>query len=194
MNDVVEQVAVEADPPRVGERLRALRKERGLSLGEVAKGTDISASFLSLVETGQSDITLGRLMRLVRFYGIRVADLLPEPPASDPRIVRGYERQQVRSPGEGIDVFLLTQDTARTMMPIITVFDPGGQNTEFSAHEGEEFVHVLEGAILIELEGEEQILLREGDSAYYRADVPHSFRNIADGQTRLLEVLTPPIL
>jgi transcriptional regulator with XRE-family HTH domain len=176
----------------VGHQLRAVRKERGFSLGQVAEATGVSRSFLSLVETGRSDITLGRLMRLVQFYEIRISDLLPEPPTADPRVVRVYERKRISSPGEGIDVFLLARDTDRLMMPIISVFEPGGENTEHNIHAGEEFVHVIEGALMIELAGEERIILREGDSAYYEADRPHRLRNIADGTTRLLEVLSPP--
>src|SRR5262245_37861498 len=180
-----------ASRSQVGAQLRSLRKERGLSLEQVADATGVSRSFLSLVETGRSDITLGRLMRLVQFYEIRISDLLPEPPSSDPRVVRAYERKRVSSPNEGIDVYLLTHDTDRVMMPILTVFEPGGENTEHNVHAGEEFVHVIEGALLIELD-EERIILREGDSAYYRADRPHLMRNVGEGATRLLEVMTPP--
>src|SRR4051812_28348017 len=53
----------------LGAALRGLRRARRLSLQDVAEATAISASFLSLVETGKSDITIGRLVRLVEFYG-----------------------------------------------------------------------------------------------------------------------------
>ena len=46
----------------LGARLRELRRSRGVSLAEVAEGTGISASFLSTVEKGKSDITVSRLM------------------------------------------------------------------------------------------------------------------------------------
>jgi transcriptional regulator with XRE-family HTH domain len=66
-----------ADPDlkRLGGRLRRLRRERGLSLGEVAKATEISASFLSHIENGKSDITFMRLERLVALYGASLMDL-----------------------------------------------------------------------------------------------------------------------
>lgn len=57
--------------------MRALRRTRGLSLADVGEATRISPSFLSLVEKGKSDITIGRLVRLVEFYGISINDLLP---------------------------------------------------------------------------------------------------------------------
>ena len=58
----------------LGGALRALRRERKLSLGDVSSATGISASFLSLVENGKSDITVGRLMRLAGFYDDRPAE------------------------------------------------------------------------------------------------------------------------
>ena len=58
----------------LGRRLRELRTSRKLSLAEVAEATSMSPSFLSVVENGQSDITVSRLMRLVQWYGVSVSD------------------------------------------------------------------------------------------------------------------------
>src|SRR3954471_20515085 len=61
----------------LGLRLRQLRLARSLSLAEVAQATNISASFLSLVENGRSDVSIGRLTRLVQFYGVSLSDVIP---------------------------------------------------------------------------------------------------------------------
>ena len=61
----------------LGARLKSVRRARRLSLAEVSEATDVSASFLSLVENDKSDIAIGRLVRLIEFYGISIADLLP---------------------------------------------------------------------------------------------------------------------
>ena len=61
--------------PNLGTKLRALRSDRGNSIAEVSDATGISASFLSLVENGRSDIAIGRLMRLIDFYGVGLATL-----------------------------------------------------------------------------------------------------------------------
>ena len=175
----------------VGRKLRGLRRERELSLAQVAEGTDISPSFLSLVENGKSDITFSRLIRLLDFYGISFADLMPERDSSDPVVVRAEERRHVYSPAEGIDVFLLAPDTDRAMMPIVSIYEPGSEYAAYVTHEGEEFILVLEGAIELELEGSERVVLGSGDSAYYTADRSHSFRNASEGPTRLFAVITP---
>jgi quercetin dioxygenase-like cupin family protein len=173
-----------------------LRKERGLSLSEVAGSTQISASFLSLVENGRSDITVGRLTRLLRFYDVPITELLPSGArAAESHVVRREEQQLIHSPAEGIDVYLLVHDHAKTMMAMLLTFEPAARLAEYGRHPGEEFVHVLEGELLLELEGMESTVLRAGDSAYYRGEHPHSFTNAkSDQPLQLICVDSPPPL
>lgn len=177
----------------VGYRLRELRQERGLSLGEVSESTGISTSFLSLVETGRSDITLGRLMRLVKFFDTSVEELLPQVPSLDASLVREEDRLFVPSPAEGMDVYLLSPDTERTMMPLIVHFAPSAGLAEYASHEGEEFLHVIEGALQVTVDGE-SVTIGEGDSFYFSAEHPHSLKNVSDGTTRIFAVVSPPSL
>lgn len=177
----------------VGERLRALRQERGLSLAEVAEETGISTSFLSLVETGRSDITLGRLMTLVKFYDTSVDELLPEAGPPGASLVRVADRLHVISPAEGMDVYLLSPDTERTMMPIICGFEPDAGLAEYASHEGEEFLHVIEGALEVTVDGR-ATRLEKGDSFYFGAESPHTLRNVSDGRTEIFAVVSPPSL
>ena len=178
--------------PDLGERLRVLRAERRLSLSAVSEGTGISASFLSLVEKGTSDITIGRLVRLVAFYGVRVTDLIPDTEHREAHVVRRGEQRHLYSRVEGLDVHLLTPDTERAMMPVVADFAAGGESAEFSSHPGEEFIHVLEGTIRIELEGLEPIVLEAGDTAYYRSDRPHKLANGGAAQARFVGAVSPP--
>lgn len=184
-----------APPSTLGTALRALRQTRRLPLSDVADATGVSASFLSLVENGRSDITIGRLTRLVDFYGVTINDLLPPPRGEDADVVREEDARQLHSPDEGIDVYLLTSGTGtdRTMMPMLLVFEPGAGLAELGHHRGEEFVHVLEGELLLEVEGSATRTLRAGDSAYYAGDRPHLFRNGSDAERlRLICIDSPP--
>jgi transcriptional regulator with XRE-family HTH domain len=177
----------------VGERLRELRKERGLSLAEVAEATGISTSFLSLVETGRSDITLRRLMALVQFYETSVEELLPEPAPRDSSRVRAEDRRHVASPDEGMDVYLLSPDTKRTMMPLLVNFAPGAGQIELAEHEGEEFLHVIEGALEVVVDGA-TTTLAAGDSFYFAAERAHLLRNASPTATKIFAVVSPPSL
>lgn len=178
--------------PHLGRRLREERKRRGHSLAAVAAATQISTSFLSLVEQGKSDITISRLLRVLRFLGLKLNEVLPDAVSTDSVVLRRGEHRHLYSPAEGIDMFLLAPDTNRAMMPLLGVFGPSGRLAENAAHEGEEFLYVVEGAIELEFEGREHIVLRRGDSAYYRGEMPHTYRNSGRGRARLLGVVTPP--
>ena len=181
----------------LGARLKSVRTARRLSLAEVSEATDVSASFLSLVENDKSDITIGRLVRLIEFYGISIADLLPGEAASGyPDVVASADRRMLHSQSEGIDVYLLTSMTRdRQMMPLEVLIEPGARLAEYGRHPGEEWVHVLDGRLRLELEGAEPRILHPGDSAYYPSERPHLFVNDdADRPLRLICVDTPPTM
>src|ERR1700742_5119891 len=154
------------DFKRLGARLRAARRQRGLSLSEVAGATDMSASFLSHVENGKGDITFMRLRRLVVLYGMQLVDLVAAPHPADERVVRASERQDITGDQEDIAVFLLAPDSKRSMMPILCIFERGAGSAEPLRIESEEFLHVIHGALEITFDDGEEIRLAEGDSIY----------------------------
>src|SRR3954451_14814234 len=82
-----EPAEAEDEQAQLGRELRAHRQERGLSLKQVAEATGISVSFLSLVESGGSDITFRRLRRLLRLYGKTPSDVLAGAPDSRGTVV-----------------------------------------------------------------------------------------------------------
>ena len=182
-------------PDGLGASLRSARRSRSLSLGAVATATGISTSFLSLVENGKSDITIGRLVRLVSFYGVPLADLLPAVPPAEPDIIRKSEQRTLPSATEGIAFRLLAPDTRGSMMPMVVEFEPSAHLAEFGHHAGEEFVHVMQGRLELQLAGSAPRILKAGDSAYYSAERPHLFRNASDTtRLRIMCVGSPPNL
>jgi transcriptional regulator with XRE-family HTH domain len=176
----------------LGAALRSARRARGLSLAQVAAATDISRSLLSLIETGRNDVTIGRLIRLSELYGVHVSDLLSAEPPPDHVVVRADERRHLPMPEEGLDLHLLTPDSNRAFLPFIATFVPGSGAAEGVKHPGEEFVHVLEGKLRLEVDGAEPVVLEEGDSAYYNSDRAHRWSNAGSGLLRLLSVAGPP--
>jgi transcriptional regulator with XRE-family HTH domain len=170
----------------LGQRLRTLRRERRLSLNDVASATGISPSFISHIENGRSDITIGRLLRLAGFYDVDVSKLLPVEPEVEPHVIRAGHHTVLHSSAEGLDVFLLAPDLQHNMMPCLTVYQEGGKTNDFFSSKGENLLYVLEGEVTVDFEDGEQIILRTGDTAYYRTDRPHTFANAGAGRARLL--------
>lgn len=64
--------------PALGRRLKALRLNRGLSLKEVGAETGVSPSFISMVETGRNDLSVGRLLVLADCYGVGLDEIVAE--------------------------------------------------------------------------------------------------------------------
>lgn len=181
--------------PELGARLREIRRDRGLSIAEVAEATGISRSFLSLVETGRSEITIGRLIRLVNEYHVHVGEFLEGLSSrGSTDLVRHGQRRHIRSAEEGLDVWLLAPDEQRSMLPMLVEFAPGGGLAEMGRHEGEEFVHVIEGELVVELEGRPPLLLGVGDTAWYAGNTGHELRNESESTTRAIAVMAPPNL
>lgn len=158
--------------PALGRQLRELREQAGLGLVDVAKKCGVSKSFLSLVETGQSDLSVNRFLRICEFYGVKPSAVLQGEAAGS---ITG-EAPHFFSPSEGSEIISLRPPGAGSaLLPALTVYSPGARTEEFS-HAGEEFVFVIEGRIRLVLDGR-KIMLKERDSYYFSAETPHRFEN-----------------
>lgn len=185
--------SVAAEEVLVGPRLRAIREARGLSLADVATATGVSRSFLSMVEKGESDIAFGRLHRLVSYYGIHFSDLAPPPPQDIPGLVRAGSEQHLSSLGEGIELHLLAPDTEREFTPLLSILAPGAETTEWEGHDGEEFMHVIDGTVEMSLEGQAPVTLEKGDSLHFSGREGRAIRNPTRREARLFVVIWPPL-
>lgn len=179
--------------PALGRSLQRLRVARGLSLAEAARAAGLSTSFLSVVEHGRSDIAIGRLMRLMEVYDARISDLGTVGAREEGEVVRAGRGRHVRSES-GVDLYLLAPDTNRALMPVTTTFQPRARLTNLHPHDGQTFVLVLEGSLLLEIEGRAPSILGAGDSAYYSPNPAPVLSNIGRGPLRVLGVVTPPTL
>lgn len=181
-------------------KLRQIRVDRGYSLDTVAKGTGLSKAFLSLVETGQSDISLGRLLKVVGFYGIRVSDLLGEHGGNgdtDGKVRDLHEHEHVSSATEGLDIEILADHRLPALLPMLMTLEPRGQTAEPARHHGEEFVYVLSGKLLMTAELEDgtvTLTLGPGDSYHFAAAQPHRYACLGESVVKALLVVTPPTL
>lgn len=177
----------------VGPKLRYLRKVRGLKLQDLAQGTGLSASFLSMVETGKSDITLAKLQRIVQFYGITIGSLL-DGTETNRVVTRPHERSPLDSPAEGVKTELMVPDLNRRIEALLMTFKPGADYEGSLRHEGEEVIFIVEGQLELVLDEKERYVLNKGDTASYPSTKTHKFRNIHSGVSILYGVVTPPTL
>ncbi|HLV86007.1 MAG TPA: cupin domain-containing protein [Candidatus Sulfotelmatobacter sp.] len=172
----------------IGAHLRQLRARRKLSLAQVAEAVGISVGFLSALERSQMGGSVGTLRKLARFYQTNILDFFDANGASS-RQVRPSERK-VLAAGAGVHMELLAWGNA-VMEPHLFRIAPDAGSGDPYMHEGEEFIYVLRGELEISL-GDQQYLLKSGDSFYFESATPHRWRNPGDKETLLLWVNTPP--
>ena len=176
-------------------RLKQLRAEHGLSLSQLARATGISSSFLSLIEQAQSDITIGRLVRLAEFYDLELPDLLngpPTAPSDHVRILRTAPDHMLHSPTEGVDVYDLTCGARWTLVPALSSFRPGGSIEIDDEHEHERMIYILDGTFELVFPGETPTRLRSGEGATFHSAGRYRITNVGRGQGRILGVRVHP--
>jgi transcriptional regulator with XRE-family HTH domain len=178
----------------VGVNIKRLREEKDITLRELAKKLNVSASFLSQVETGKASPSLSTLKGIADTLGTTIGALAGEGEVqSSSPVVKEGERVSLKEVGKGIKMYLLTSpDPNKQMEPLLFALNENA-DTGVSPykHFGQEFVLVIKGALEIAL-NDTPYILRKGDTIYFNSHVPHSFKNLHKGTTEALWVVTPP--
>lgn len=200
------EMTAEATPATVelGQMLRRLRRERGWTLAEAGAAAGVSRSSLSKVENGQMSPTYDLLIKVARGYGVDLADLFarnaaeaqraaagPVNPAGAGRlaVTRAGAGRRHRAPFYDHEV-LATALRNKRMMPFRTVIRRGlaGEELDWSAHGGEEFVYVLSGRVAFHTEHYEPVILDPGDSIYIDSGMGHAAVAVGDRDAEVLWV------
>jgi transcriptional regulator with XRE-family HTH domain len=183
---------VAAAPPRIGARLRATRRDRGLSLADLAERSGLTKGFLSEVERDLTSPSVGSLLRLCAALDLPVGELFD---AGQGPVVRAAERTPIAFGGQGVDEFQLTPAGERRVLVLQSDIAPGGGSGDepYSLASDAEFVHVLEGTLDIDVGGT-PYRLADGDSLTFDAGAPHTWGNPSRSRpARVLWVLVPAL-
>ncbi|MEV4128073.1 XRE family transcriptional regulator [Nocardia sp. NPDC049707] len=166
----------------VGPRLRALRRERGITLADLATTTGVSESTLSRLESGQRRATLELLLPLARTYDVPLDDLVGAPRTGDPRI----HLKPIRRHGM-IFVPLSRRPGGVHAFKMIIPARPAPLEPTPQTHDGFEWLYVLNGRLRLVV-GERDLTLPPGEAAEFDTSVPH-WLGSADGGTVELLIL-----
>ena len=183
----------------VGEKVKTLREQKGLSLKDLADLTGFSTALLSQMENHLVSPSLGTMIKLAKALGVKVGDFLGETEGEPFAIVRKDERKKVSrfASKEGVKYGYAYESLGfekknRHMEPFIVTLEPATVKTsKTSVHDGEEFIFVLEGAMEVIL-GNHTDVLYPGDSIYYDSTIPHRVQCHQDRVTTILAVLYAP--
>ncbi|MFI7664689.1 helix-turn-helix domain-containing protein [Nocardia sp. NPDC049526] len=164
----------------VGPRLRALRRDRGTTLADLAATTGVSESTLSRLESGQRRATLELLLPLARTYDIPLDDLVGAPRTGDPRI----HLKPIRRSGM-IFVPLSRRPGGIQAFKMIIPARPEPLEPTPQTHDGFEWLYVLNGHLRLVL-GERDLILPPGAAAEFDTSLPHWLGSADGGVVELL--------
>ncbi len=166
-----------AATPRVGEVIRRLRGQRGLSVRGLAEQAGISASFLGAVERGESDIALGRLAQVAAALDHDVASLLGYSlRQGTPRLIEPVTSK--RSRGRGVD-FAAFRVPGMHLELLVATFEPLTEFDDVVTHAGIDVMYIAQGELVLVVEGEDYVL-RQGECVVWPSSHPHTMRNDSD--------------
>jgi transcriptional regulator with XRE-family HTH domain len=170
----------------LGRRLKSLRVSRGLSLKDVAAETGLSASFLSMVETGRNEITVGRLVAIADFYEVGLGDLIPERGMEEPVVLRRDDRRTLESSDQRVTTEMLAAWHHGDMSSGFRRFEVGAELSEPARQAGPEFLFILAGELTIDFADDTSVVLREGDSVWFEASRRHRQRNSGETEAHVV--------
>jgi transcriptional regulator with XRE-family HTH domain len=191
----LDEIVKMADPSEplsqlVCDRVRALRKSKGLTLEQLASLSGVSRSMLSQIERGQANPTLGVTFRIAQAFGIKLGDLVDSPPTrARIDVVRADDRSALFRDDEQCRIRTLSPLHLEKDVELYELTLKVGGVLESAAHyAGTREVLTIERGRVRLTAGDETSELGAGDSAHYPADVPHKIENIGEGEAVALLV------
>lgn len=183
---------------KVGEKIKKLRMEKGMSLQDLAEKTGFTSALLSQVENHMISPPLGTLIKISKAIDVPIGLFFEDQREAPFTIVRAGERKitsRVTSKTGvkyGYSYESLAYDKkGRHMEPfLVTLEEATIKNQQEFRHEGEEFIFVLEGKMEVQL-GEHTDLLEPGDSIYFDSTIPHRVQCTDEGPAKILACIYP---
>lgn len=176
----------------IANRLRGLREVLELTEQEVAQSCHLPVEEYAAMESGESDISVNVLQTIARRYGISLDVLMfgEEPKMNAYFITRAgagvsVERRKAYKYGA-----LASGFRDRKADPFIVTVEPAPADApmHLNSHQGQEMNYVLEGRLLLNLNGKE-LVLNAGDSLYFDSSLPHGMKALDGQPVRFLAII-----
>jgi len=186
MNEINEKI--------IGENIRSIRKQAGITLDALAEKIGITKSALSKIETGKTSTPVATLLRIARSLSVDITNFLltreRRPVYALTR--KGFGQIVTRS---GSKLGYTYEDLAHDLVeklaePFLCTIAKNDKIGGFQ-HAGEEFVYILSGKIQYTI-GEEKLVLAAGDSLYFDSSIVHSIKALSDSPVKLLFLMIAP--
>ena len=195
---------------KLGERIRAARQQRGMTLKELATRVESSAARLSQIENDHLRLDVEDVVAFATALDVSLDEFIP-PDVSQPyQIVRDADvrgrplRPTLMAAPHGSDAVTLRHGfwpladlfVGRHLEPMLGLIEHVPEkDLQFCYHHEEEFTFALRGRLEFRIKtpaGERCEELARGDCIYFRSHLPHSFRSLDPEPAESLHVFCAP--
>lgn len=180
---------------KVGQRIRALRKQREWTVVKMSEQTGVARSTLTKIETGQMSPTIGLLQRIAGGLDVNLTDLLDDRHSGSQggrrAITRLGEGEFLEHDGRVHEV-LCGELSNKKIVPFRSTIPAQSEKAiqRWYHHDGEEFIYVLAGTIVLKSKLYAPVELKAGDSVYFDANLDHIVVNPKEEPARVLWMIS----
>lgn len=181
----------------LGNAIRRIRLQNGLTIADVADKASISRGMLSRIENAQTSTSLDTLERLANALGVSIATLFRDydMPRGSAQLVKKEEAMEVvrRGSKRGHTYRLLSYDQGpvKVFDPFLITIDKESEVFPSFEHPGTEFIYMLSGKIEYR-HGDSTYILAPGDALTFRGEVPHGPENLLECPITFLSIIIYP--
>jgi len=182
---------------RIGEKIKALRQKKGLTLQAVAKETGFSSGLISQIENNNVSPPIATLSRIARCLDVRMAYFFDDEGTTERyEVVRNNERRRVErvigrkgtKHGYSYEALAFRLKTKKMEPFLLTVSAEKLDEESLYSHDGEEFWMVIEGETELVYDTR-KIELKEGDCVYFDSSVKHRLLRKGNKEAKVLVVI-----
>ena len=181
----------------IGEKVRLIRENKGISTVELAQKTGLSNGLVSQIENEQVSPPISTLLKIANGLSTDISFFFQEKVGNE-KVVAVHKNERMISPRKEVKgkahlgytyEALAYKKAFKHMEPFLVTFDvKDKEDIIMFSHEGEEFAFVLEGSLEFTTE-QQTIVLEEGDSLYFESDQLHGFRGIGENPSKALVIV-----
>lgn len=180
----------------LGEKIRELRKSKGMTLNELATKIDFTASYLSQIERELIEPSLSALRKIADGLDVTMYYFLADE-TSDTILIKKEERKRLDLPASSIIYEFITpiaDAKLKTKMDIIYFeLEPKSWSSEEPLiHTSDECILILNGKVEI-LVGDKKYILNTGDSIYVKENNYHRLYNLSDEKSIGISTICPAL-
>lgn len=191
MADVLSGAELPGPESHVGQRVRQLRMERGLSIRGLAEISSLSVNTLSLIENGKISPSVSTLQRAAAALNVSITAFFETPEVARRVVFSSSATQRSARFEHGAVENLAPGFTSQALHPCLVTLEPHtGSGAELIVHTGYEFAFCLRGQITYTVD-DTVYMLAPGDSLIFESHLPHRWQNETDVQAQMLVVLAP---